>query len=67
MSIRVTGIFVVIVLLLAATRYVSSSPRLEDAMTVTPVQGAELYVPDTHFTYYQAHLANLGIDQLNCK
>jgi len=66
-STKVTSIFVAIVLLLAATTYVSSSPRLEDALTLTPLQGAELLVPDTHFTYYQAHLADLGIDRLNCK
>ena len=65
-STKVTSIFVALVLLLAATKYVSSSPRLDDAVTLTPVHGAELYVPDTHFTYYQAHLADLGID-LNCK
>jgi len=62
---QVTSIFVLLVLGLVTTGYVSSNPRHE--AEATPVQPAERYAQDAHLTYYEQHLVNLGIDRLNCR
>ena len=60
-----TSVFVTIVLLLVGTSYVSSTPRLDEAMV--EVAAGQASVGEAHLEYYRQHLARLGIERQNCK
>ena len=64
-STQVTGVFVMLLLLLIGTGYVSSQPVQGEQMAL--VQSDESYLSEAHFARYQEHLVSLGIDRFICQ